>query len=47
MAAAIIGTFRAFATVAARHEPAAWPRLMDRAFNVLEHGLTLVNTTPR
>ena len=47
MAAAIIGTFRAFATVAARHEPATWPRLMDRAFNVLEHGLTPVNTKPR
>ena len=46
MAAAIIGTVRAFVTVAARQEPQTWPQLMDRAFNLLEHGLGQVDTTP-
>jgi hypothetical protein len=39
VAAAVIGTFRAFVAVAARRPPQEWPDQADRAFNHLSSGL--------
>jgi AcrR family transcriptional regulator len=40
LAAAVIGTFRAFVAVAARRPPEEWPGLAERAFELLSSGLS-------